>query len=735
VRLRAHWNGLSTALVLALLCPAQSAWAGETILIPAGAVWSYLDDGSDPGTGWREPGFDESGWPQGPSQLGFGDADEATELEVGPEESPLVTAYFRHSFALADPGEYASLSLSLLRDDGAVVYLNGSEVARSNMPLGDVDAFTRASVDVSGEGEATFLQFELPQDVLVAGENVVAVEVHQSSRKVKDCSFDLALTAASPAAQLERPPYLQRGTPTSVVVRWRTTAPTDARLLWGSAPGSLTSSLVQLVASEEHEFEITGLSPGSRVYYAVGTTDEILAGDDPDHYFTTSPPVGTRGPIRIWVVGDSGSCGSSSDGCRRVGLVRDAYLGLPGSESTDVWLMLGDNAYSDGRDSEYTRAVFEVFPTLLRRTVLWPAPGNHEFGKSDSSTQSGPYYDSFTLPSAGEAGGLASGTEAYYSFDYGNVHFVALDSHDTDRSAPADPVNDVCAPGEGGAMYQWLCADLAATSQDFVIAYWHHPPYSKGSHNSDGSGRMEDMRKRFVPVLEDYGVDLQLTGHSHSYERSILLDGHYERSSHYDPALHAVDPGNGDPGGDGPYLKEAIGPAPHQGAVYTVVGSSSRLSGGDLDHPVMAVAVESLGSLVLDVVGRQLDGVFVDETGAIRDHFRIVKGPPLPVCDDGLDNDGDGWTDLADPVCEMPERSWERAQCQDGLDNDGDGTVDFDGGLASLGSALTAPDPQCEAQPWRIVEREELCGLGFELVLVLLPWLWLQRRRRGARLP
>jgi hypothetical protein len=724
---------MSMGLAIALLWRSQTAWAQETTLVPAGAVWSYLEDGSGSGGGWREPGFDASGWPQGPSQLGFGDGDEATELFAGPPASPFVTSYFRHGFAVADPGAYGDLTLSLLRDDGAVVYLNGSEVARSNMPEGDVDAFTLALVGIAGEGEEAFLPFVLPWDVLVAGENVLAVELHQSSRKDKDASFDLSLTASPPGAGLQRPPYLQKGTPTSVVVRWRTATPTDSRVLWGSAPGSLTSSLVQPSASLEHEFEITGLSPGTKVYYAVGTTTQILAGDDTDHFFVTSPQEGTRRPIRIWVVGDTGSCGSSSDGCERVGRVRDAYVGLPGSESTDVWLMLGDNAYSDGRDSEYTRALFEVFPTILRRTVLWPVPGNHEFGKSDSATQSGPYYASFTLPSAGEAGGIASGTEAYYSFDYGNVHFVALDSHDTDRSGPADPVNDVCAPGEGGAMYQWLCADLAATDQDFVIAYWHHPPYSKGSHDSDDSGHMEEMRERFVPVLEDYGVDLQLTGHSHSYERSILLDGHYERSRHYDPALHAVDSGDGDPEGDGPYLKEAIGPRPHQGAVYTVVGSSSRVSPADLDHPVMTVAFESLGSVVLDVVGRQLDGVFVDETGAIRDHFRIVKGPPLPACNDGLDNDGDGWMDLADPVCDSPERSWERSQCQDGIDNDADGTLDFDGGLASHGSALTAPDPECHGRPWRIIESAELCGLGFELGLVVVGWAWLRRRRGGSR--
>ena len=123
---------------------------------------------------------------------------------------------------------------------------------------------------------------------------------------------------------------------------------------------------------------------------------------------------------------------------------------------------------------------------MLRNHVLWPVPGNHEFGASDSPTQSGPYYEGFTLPTAAEAGGVASGTEAYYSYDYGNVHFVALDSHDTNRDAPSTPQTNICpGDGSGGAMYNWLCEDLAATTQDFIISYWHHPPYTRGSHDSD----------------------------------------------------------------------------------------------------------------------------------------------------------------------------------------------------------------------------------------------------------
>src|SRR5438552_16877275 len=124
----------------------------------------------------------------------------------------------------------------------------------------------------------------------------------------------------------------------------------------------------------------------------------------------------------------------------------------------------------------------------------------------------------FTLPKAAEAGGMASGTEDYYSFDYGNVQFICLDSMTSDRSP-------------SGAMMTWLQNDLASTTLNWIIAYWHHPPYSKGSHNSDTEQQLIEMRQNANPILESHGVDLVLTGHSHSYERSFLLDGHYGTSN------------------------------------------------------------------------------------------------------------------------------------------------------------------------------------------------------------
>jgi hypothetical protein len=163
-----------------------------------------------------------------------------------------------------------------------------------------------------------------------------------------------------------------------------------------------------------------------------------------------------------------------------------------------------------------------------------------------------------------------------------------------------------------------------------TIAFWHHPPYTKGSHDSDNladsSGIMTQMRERFLPVLDAYGVDLVLTGHSHSYERSLLLHDHYGVSSTYSPALHAIDTGDGDPDGDGAYRKDVLGPSPDSGAVYSVVGSSSLISGGALNHPVMQVSLNILGSLVIDVASNQLDARFLDVSGNVLDRFRIEKG-------------------------------------------------------------------------------------------------------------
>ncbi len=681
----------AAALALWLVAPQASAEAIGDSPVPTGASWKYLDDGSSPASAWRTSGFDDSAWAQGPAQLGYGDGDEATLIRCGPgaptcTSGNFITSYFRKTFTVSNPASIPQLQLALLRDDGAVVYLNGFEVARSNMPAGAIGAATAASTAVSGTGETTFFGFAIPADVLVAGANLLAVEVHQSGPTSSDVSFDASLrvSAATPLL-LSRAPYLQDVTPTSAVVRWRTNAASTTRVKWGLAPDALATTIDVPGIRSEHEVALGGLPPETRIYYSVGTSTQTLAGADADHAFATPPPIGVRRPTRIWVIGDSGACAIGAQGCADAAAVRSGYLTFAGSRPADLWLLLGDNAYNTGTDAEFTAGFFNVYPTIMQNTPVWPVPGNHEFGVSDSPTQSGPYYDSFTLPKAGEAGGVPSGTEAYYSFDWGNIHFIALDSHDSDRSAPANPTTNVCPAGQGGAMYQWLCADLAATDQDFIIAFWHHPPYTKGSHDSDNlidsEGRMQQMRERFLPVLDAYGVDLVLSGHSHSYERSLLLHDHYDVSSTYDPLLHAVDAGDGDPDGDGAYLKSLLGPSPDSGGVYSVVGSSSMISGGTLNHPVMRVSLNILGSLLIDVDGRQLDARFLGVAGNVLDRFQIVKGPAL------ADQDGDGIDDASDN-CLAVANADQLDSNQDGYGNRCDADFDDDGDVGLSDFAL-----------------------------------------------
>src|SRR6266536_5779543 len=417
------------------------------------------------------------------------------------------------------------------------------------------------------------------------------------------------------AATVTRGPYLQKGTHTNIVVRWRTDTATDSRVRYGDSPTSLNSFAGNATVTTDHEVNVTLLSPDTQYYYSVGTSTTPLAGGDSTYFWVTFPPEGTPAPTRVWVLGDSGTADSSA------AAVRDAYFSATGARQTDLWLMLGDNAYNSGTDSEYQSAVFNVYPTMLRKSVLFPTLGNHDTAQSTQFVDTYPYFSIFTLPKNGECGGLASGTEHYYSFDFGNIHFICLDSMTADRSP-------------GGSMATWLQNDLATTRRDWVVAFWHHPPYSKGSHDSDTEIELIEMRENMLPILEAGGVDLVLSGHSHCYERSFLIDGHYGLSTTFNNSMK-IDGGSGrDPN---PYTKPP-GLSSHRGAVYTVAGSSGQTSGGSLNHPAMYISLNVLGSVVLDFTTNRLDLQFLDSTAGVRDTFAIVKGgtPSPPAAPTGL---------------------------------------------------------------------------------------------------
>ena len=179
----------------------------------------------------------------------------------------------------------------------------------------------------------------------------------------------------------------------------------------------------------------------------------------------------------------------------------------------------------------------------------------------------------------------------------------------------------------GSSMLRWLETDLAESDQPWLIVAFHHPPYTRGSHNSDSrtdsGGRLFKVREQVLPLLEKAGVDLVLSGHSHMYERSHLLGCHYGTSDTLEATMLQKPQMQGE---QAIYTKQAAGRIAHQGAIYAVVGSSSKADNGPLDHPVMAVSQRQLGALVVDINGSQLTGRFINENGVIVDDFTIIKG-------------------------------------------------------------------------------------------------------------
>ena len=178
----------------------KSGDASPIVLVSKGSIWKYLDDGSDQGAAWRAPGFNDAEWRSGPAQLGFGDGNEATVLRAGNEERRFVTYYFRRALEIANVEGISALKLRLLRDDGAVVYLNGHEVFRSNLPDGPIRFNTLALQAVEPDGENVFHPAGVDTHLLVNGRNVLAVEVHQVSTESPDASFDLELVGSAATA-------------------------------------------------------------------------------------------------------------------------------------------------------------------------------------------------------------------------------------------------------------------------------------------------------------------------------------------------------------------------------------------------------------------------------------------------------------------------------------------------------------------------------------------------------
>lgn len=402
-----------------------------------------------------------------------------------------------------------------------------------------------------------------------------------------------------------RGPYLQRTTENGVVVMWRTDVECESRVNFGTSQDNLSYIYESSSLTTEHIARIVGLAPKTKYYYEIRAEGELLAGGNPNHYFMTAPEQGSEEPTRIWVLGD---IGWPTEELRQV---RDEYYEYTGERHTDLCLLLGDIAYSHGRDREYQAPLFDMFKELVCHTATLPTYGNHDSycNSCDSTLNTGPYFEIFKVPSSGQAGGVPSYSKAYYAFDYGNIHFISLNSMDW----------------QGSQMLEWLYADLAQSESSWTIVFWHHPAYSRGAYDSDVSSELAQMRTEVMPILERYGVDLVLTGHNHCYERSYLINGHYGTADTLEEGM-ILSHSDGTAMGGGVYIKPSLTQQPDEGLVHISMGCSSIIKDGALDHPVMCKSVTDFGSLVVDIASNQLNAKMINNEGSVIDEFTIQKG-------------------------------------------------------------------------------------------------------------
>ena len=478
------------------------------------------------------------------------------------------------------------------------------------------------------------------------GKNIISSSASISGTEiyVNDGSNEFFSTPPPPV--LTRGPYLQVGTQTSIIIRWRTDIAENSRVKWGTVFGIYPDIVDSATSTTEHIVQLSGLTADTRYWYTIGSSTQTLQATN-TNYFLTLPLSNTTRKLRFLALGD---CGTNS--ANQVN-VKNTFINYIGANDIDAMLLLGDNAYTTGTDAEFQTNFFNIYKDdLLKYYKLYPAPGNHDYGNSAANTGntgstpalSMPYHLNFSVPSAGQNGGVASNVKNYYSFNIGDVHFISLDSYGKDDG------NTTKLYDTSGAQATWLKADLAANTKRWTIAYFHHPPYTKTSHSSDynaGAGELDlvAIREKFVRILERNGVDLILCGHSHGYERSYLLKNFYNTYAspledvNFNATIHTAtgNTQNGKYDGTANACAFAYNSGKYNhGSVYVVSGSAGQVSNASqaAGYPQNCmyysyVDVNNGGCLYFEIDSNRLDAKFVSYTTAptpiIRDQFTILK--------------------------------------------------------------------------------------------------------------
>lgn len=474
-------------------------------LVSEGDLWRYYKGMSTPplqgSVNWTQVAFNDSTWgPASPSGFGYADGDDATTFND--MLNSYASVFLRKSFTVADPAVITRLTLAVDYDDGFVAYVNGTEVARRNMPAGTIthSTFASSAHEASrGEGAGNPQEKEfiaINPALLVAGNNVIAISGHNASLGSSD--FTLVPELYSNVT-LVRGPFLQMPIAGQISIVWRTDAFTDSAVDYGTDATYSLGTVTDAALVRQHIVTLPSLPPNTTVHYRVRSGGVTLAEE------TLHTPRAADQPFRFSVYGDFGWSEAPGVAAVPATAAVAAQVNLSNPHFT---VTVGDNIYNDGQPGFFDPSWFVPYNSVNRRAPLFPALGNHDVHNSSRGSY---YLDNFYLPQNGPAGYR----ERNYSFDYSNAHFAVVDSN---------PFAENDAAGMS-AVKSWLEADLAAATQQWKIVVLHHPPYT-----SDGSGVHGDnanVKAHLVPLFAQHGVQFVLQGHNHFYERTNAINGVY----------------------------------------------------------------------------------------------------------------------------------------------------------------------------------------------------------------
>ncbi len=465
------------------------AAADDIGLVRVGESWRYFKGAAEPAAGttaWTGLTFDDGTWLTGTSGFGGTEATALSDYRGGYD-----AIYLRKAFEVSDPTRVKWLVLRVDYAGGIVVYLNGQEVARRN--LGGIGEFIPSTTvaNYHSPGFAEELDLTVHADQLRAGTNILAVQAHRDSQGLV-CVPELL-------ANFVRGPFIANTTTTGTQIAWRTPVFSSGWVEYGPTPalGNIASSPG---IGSNHVVTLTGLLPGRVYYYRAFGYNGSQQASSPASSFRTAA---AGGGVSFAVIGDTGSGGLAQ-------FQVAAQLRL---QPIDLVLHVGDIVYPMLSRARVDLRYFSVYASILDSVPFFCTVGNHELYDPTLDLN---FQELFYHPT-----NSMTGTEHYYSFDCGDVHFVSL-------FVPMMEQYDQLpqyALSEGSAQYQWLTNDLASTDKPWKMLFFHQPIRNSALHRNDYSSLPEyiyayqALQAILMPVIRQYRVDMVFNGHDHDYER------------------------------------------------------------------------------------------------------------------------------------------------------------------------------------------------------------------------